>query len=302
MMGSRYEQSSWGYHCFSVEPVFLTGLSGRNAGIKPDPLKVKVRNDLSLTFLGGKTGDYTMPFYPVDTRKFPRPKEKDLRLALTAQFQMLRPDTTCPNIGDYGQKTPPMADNWIPELAWDFYGDRTAARILSFGKRKAEGTHFISPYLFTLLFGKALPAKPRAASKSVIYPQAGYAVLKSIEGDSYWHSKAIEVVAKFGPFGNGHGHADKLSIEIAGAGKKTCIEEIERTADRPDLWKYWNSTVSHNAVVVGGKSQPGDEECSLLTIHAENSYARTPSMDDAVSSSTPSRCTQKPPSTGVLSR
>jgi hypothetical protein len=262
--GLSYEQSSWGYHCFSIEPDLLVALAGRNAGVSPDPLRLKVRNDLSLTFLGGSTGDYTMPFYPVSTRDFPRPKTKDLRLALTAQFQLLRPDTTCPNIGDYGQPTPPMADHWIPELAWDLYRDRAAARILSFGSRKAEGGHFMPPHLLTLLFGRPLPARPSAASRSAIYPQAGYAVMKSIEGDAYWKSKAIQVVAKFGPFGNGHGHADKLSIDVSGNGKKTCIEEIERVGDRADLWKFWNSTVSHNTIVVGGKSQPGDEEMFAL--------------------------------------
>jgi|GEM_PF-4223408 len=259
--GMSYEQSAWLYHCFSVEPVFFFALAARNAGASPDPLALKVKNDLSRRFLGGSTGDYTMPFYPADVREFPRPRTKDLRLALTAQFDLLRPDTTCPAIGDYGGPTRPMSDHWIAEAAWDFYRDRRAARLLASGKRRAGGTHLVGDWLLTLAYGVTLPPSPRFPARSAIYPQAGYAVLKSPEGDSYWHSKAAVAVLKFGPFGNGHGHADKLHLDLAGAGQRCCIEELVR---EDTGWRYWNSTVSHNTVVVGGKSQPGNEAMFAL--------------------------------------
>ena len=254
--GMSYEQSASVYQEFSVLPVIVTALAARGAGARPDPVHLAVANDMSLAFKGGMTGDYTMPYYPADEREFPRPRTKDLHQALTAQFQLLRPDTTCPAIGDYGEPTKPMSESWIPEVAWDLYGDRRAARLVGMGGRSAEGARLFAPYLLTLAFGRALPKEATFASKSVIYPQAGYAVLKSAEGDGYWGSDGIEAVLKFGPYGNGHGHADKLHLDISGAGRKCCIEELERESVS---WRYWNSTVSHNTVVVGGKSQPGDE-------------------------------------------
>ena len=259
--GMSYEQSSTVYQDFSVEPVLITALAARGAGARPDPLCLKVRNNLSLAFRGGSTGDYDMPFYPVDDKEFPRPRTKNLHLALTAQFGLLRPDTTCPAIGDYGGPAEPSADSWMTELAWDVYGDRRAARLLALGGRRSEGAHIFDPHFLTLVFGRPLPKRTRFASKSTIYPQAGYAVLKSIEGDGYWRSGAIQTVLKFGPYGNGHGHADKLHLDICGAGGKCCIEELQREAVS---WRYWNSTVSHNTVVVVGRSQPGDEAMFAL--------------------------------------
>ncbi|MCD6406187.1 MAG: heparinase II/III family protein [Planctomycetes bacterium] len=259
--GMTYEQSTWGYQVYSLMPVTLTALAAHGAGARPDPLTLKVDNDLSFTHRGDSTGDVHLPFYPCDEREFPRPKEKSLSLALTAFYDMLRPDTTCPSIGDYGQPTPPVVDHWTVELAWDFFGDRRAARLLSMGERAAVGMHYFPPYLLTLAFGKPLPKRPRFETRSVIYPHAGHAVLKSVEGDAYWGSDAVCALVKFGPYGNGHGHGDKLHLDIAGAGHKCCIEEIEVGYDK---WPYSNSTVSHNTVVAGGRSQPGDEEMYAL--------------------------------------
>jgi hypothetical protein len=259
--GMSYEQSAWMYHRFSLAPLLVSGIGAAGAGASPDPLRIKVTNDKSLTFLGGRTGDFTMPFYPVDEKAFPRPAEKSLVSALTAQFQLLRPDATCPSIGDYGGPTPLVADSFVAELAWDLFGRRNAARLLSMGARRAEGLDVFTPYFLTLVYGRALPAQSRFASRSVIYPQSGYAVLKSIEGGRFWESPAVHAVLKFGPYGNGHGHADKLHLDISGAGRKDCVEELQREAVP---WRYWNSTVSHNTVVVGGRSQPGNEAMFAL--------------------------------------
>jgi len=259
--GMSYEQSAWGYQAFSLAPMVFLAVAAGNAGAAPDPLRLKVRNEFSLEFLGGSTGNYTMPFYPVDTREFPRPKTKDLRLSLTAQWQLLRPDATCPSIGDYGEPTPPVSDTWLPEMAWDLYGDEASAKLLSLGKRPAGYSLLFAEHFLTLALGKPLPARPRFDSRSTIYPQAGYAVLKSVEGAGFIGSKSTHAVLKFGPYGNGHGHADKLSLDISGAGRKTCIEELGR---KVVSWRYWNSTVSHNAVVVNGRSQPGDSEMFAL--------------------------------------
>lgn len=270
--GMNYEQSTWGYQAYSLAPVVLSAFAARGAGASPDPFFLNVDNDLSLTYLGGSTGDVHLPHYPVDEKEFPRPKRKSLAMALTACFDMLRGDTTCPSIGDYGQRTPPVADHWTTELAWDIYGDRRAARLLSMGRRGADGAGYFAPGLLTLAFGKPLPKRARFESKSTIYPHAGHAVLKSIEGDSFWGSDSIHVLLKFGPFGNGHGHADKLHLDIAGAGRKDCTEELSREDVH---WRYWNSSVSHNTVVVGRRSQPGNESmfailndsCGRLVFH-----------------------------------
>ncbi|MHC4714554.1 MAG: heparinase II/III domain-containing protein [Planctomycetota bacterium] len=255
--GLNYEQSLWQYHVYSVLPVTITALAARGAGAEPDPVMLVVPNDKSLFYAGGTTGDYTMPFYPADENLFPRPDTKDLHVALTAQFDILRPDTTCPSTGDYGGPTPPLSDHCLAELAWDLFGDERAARLLKGGQRRASRSYPLPEHLLTLAFGRPLPDSPKFETKSAIYPHAGYAVMKSIEGDAYWGSDSIHAVLVFGPFGNGHGHADKLHLGISGAGRKCCIEELHR---RGAEWQYFNSTVSHNTVVVGAKSQPGNEE------------------------------------------
>lgn len=255
--GLNYEQSLWQYHVYSVLPVTITALAARGAGALPDPITIEVPNDKSLFYAGGTTGDYSMPFYPADEAEFPRPDTKNLHLAMTAQFDILRPDTTCPSTGDYGGETPPLSDHGLAELAWDLFGDERAARLLKGGQRRSSGCYPLPADLMTLAFGKPLPDSPKFPTKSTIYPHAGYAVMKSIEGDEYWGSDSIHAVLVFGPFGNGHGHADKLHLGISGAGRKCCIEELSRP---PVEWQYWNSTVSHNTVVVGAKSQPGSEE------------------------------------------
>ncbi len=254
--GLSYEQSLWQYHVYTVLPMTIMALAARAAGGEPDPVRLTVPNDLSLYYAGGTTGDYTMPHYPADERCFPRREAKNLHAAMTAQFDILRPDMTCPSIGDYGEPTVPLKDHWLAELAWDLFGDERAARLLKEGQRRACDSFPFPEGLLTLAFGRPLPETPEFDSASVIYPHAGYAVMKSIEGDAYWGSPAIHAVLSFGPFGNGHGHADALALEIAGATRKCCVEELHR----PHVdWQYWNSTVSHNTVVVGTKSQPGND-------------------------------------------
>ena len=98
--------------------------------------------------------------------------------------------------------------------------------------------------------GLALPSVNMAAS--------GYAILRTQPEGEALRSEATEqyVFLKYGVHGGGHGHPDKLGLTVFACGERQS-PDLGTPGYGIDLFQGWyRQTVSHNTVVLEGKSQP----------------------------------------------
>jgi len=169
------------------------------------------------------------------------------------------------------------------EVAFGWYGDPSFAWVLEHNYRHH---HRSRTSLEALLYGTELPFPPGSASLTEsasdsrsaldsgsaldcgsasvaesnsagdpdprVFASSGLALLRSEDPLSH----QMSVLLKYGPHGGGHGHPDKLSISL-----NTCGAFLSPDLGTPgygiDLNQTWyRQTISHNTVVVDGRSQP----------------------------------------------
>ncbi len=93
---------------------------------------------------------------------------------------------------------------------------------------------------------------------SVEMPASGYAILRSQPEQEAEPSTASEqyLLLKYGVHGGGHGHPDKLGLTVFACGERQA-PDLGTPGYGIDLFQGWyRQTVSHNTVVLDGKSQP----------------------------------------------
>ena len=99
------------------------------------------------------------------------------------------------------------------------------------------------------LFGaQQLPkaAAPRLAS--AVFPEAGYATLRSSTND-------LTAIMKFGPHGGGHGHYDKLNFILFSHGITLAEDPGTHFYGLP-IHREWDSiTIAHNTISIDGQRQ-----------------------------------------------
>ena len=93
---------------------------------------------------------------------------------------------------------------------------------------------------------------------SVEMPASGYAILRSQPEEEAEPSAASEqyLLLKYGVHGGGHGHPDKLALTLYARGERQA-PDLGTPGYGIDLFQGWyRQTISHNTVVLDGKSQP----------------------------------------------
>jgi len=175
---------------------------------------------------------------------------RTLKQPFDAMFGVLFPDGTIPPIGDaYGQRRG-LAEITAYEWAWSAWQDGRYAWLLKRrGLRDAQA-----------LFGPVLPKQtPAPAIGSRLYPEHGYAFLRSVSGPAYWDSPAWCVFLTFDRTGV-HANHDKLGIMVFGAGR-LLIPDVEGKATVPHAFssriqKELNrGGLSQNTVMIDGQDQ-----------------------------------------------
>ena len=116
------------------------------------------------------------------------------------------------------------------------------------------------------------------ALKSMVFEDAGHAILRT-------HGQAgLTAAMTFGPYGGFHGHYDKLSFVFFGYGQELGVDpgRARSQAYRLPIHTNWyKATISHNAVLVDGRSQK-PAAGKLLLFERESDYtAVAASCDDA---------------------
>lgn len=143
----------------------------------------------------------------------------------------------------------PLGQGALYEIAHARWLDpRHLLPILQTGRKSLE----------TLLYGVDVGTPEPFTLGSAVFPHAGYVVLRSGdlgEGPINEHIPQNYVALDYGPHGGGHGHPDKLGFVLYGRGKLLAEDPGCIAYGNPAHSGWFRQTISHNTVVVNGKSQ-----------------------------------------------
>lgn len=175
---------------------------------------------------------------------------------LPARYRM--PDGSLPRFGD-SAGAPIGARPENLESAYDATGD--AALLPSLAG---------SPTFHSVKYGRDTTKKIETpALASQVFPDAGHAILRS-SGDA-----GLAAVMTFGPYGGFHGHFDKLSFVLFGRGRELGVDPGRAASQAyrlPIHTNWYKATISHNAVLVDGRSQ-APAEGKLLAFGSDGNYS-----------------------------
>ncbi len=163
-----------------------------------------------------------------------------LRGMLEAPVRFAMPDGSLPAFNDSGTSNV-RSQRRHYEVAWNRYGDPLFAAPLSGASRGRDA----------LLWGAAtLPETEDLAFGSLLFPDAGYAVLRTGAGDD-----ANYLALDYGPHGGWHGHYDKLGFVLYARGIQLAIDPGTQSYAAPTHDTWDKVTVAHNTVVVDETTQ-----------------------------------------------
>jgi hypothetical protein len=166
-------------------------------------------------------------------------QEPNLLALFHSPLGVLMPDGTLPAFNDSG--SPNLYDqSFLYEVAYAASKDPMLLNVIEHGARGDREA---------FLFGA--PKLPKAAAprlSSAVFPEAGYATLRSSTND-------LTVIMKFGPHGGGHGHYDKLNFILFSNGITLGEDPGTHFYGLP-IHREWDSmTIAHNTISVDGQRQ-----------------------------------------------
>ncbi|GIV21630.1 MAG: hypothetical protein KatS3mg023_3381 [Armatimonadota bacterium] len=171
-------------------------------------------------------------------------------------FEMSAVKGFTPTIGDSGSAEASRIDlpAWMAEIAYRQYGDPLFYPLLPKPQGNAERAYTG----FTDLFQSAFPPAPSALPDTSPYERSrllgdyGLAILRSGQGEN---QRALTLY--YGWAGGGHGHYDRLNIELFAFGKKLLpdLGYPQFAADDPEPPGWTQHTVSHCTVMVDAQRQ-----------------------------------------------
>jgi hypothetical protein len=182
----------------------------------------------------------------------------------TLPISYVMADGSLPRFGDDVNTT--LAKNAeLFETAFEAYGDPLFLPDLPEGPT----WHSIMSGRETDARGGSPAAKVSKSPGSMVFETAGHAILRT-KGEA-----GLTAALTFSPFGGFHGHFDKLSFVFFAHGKELGVDpgRAKSQAYRLPIHNEWyRATISHNAVLVDGKSQ-GPAAGFLECFAANDEYA-----------------------------
>lgn len=178
-----------------------------------------------------------------------------------------------------------MGDGMLPRFGDDVNSSvKRVGRLFEPAYRAYEDPQILAllddrPRFESVLLGRDVRVTTEPpALKSMVFEDAGHAILRS-------HGPAgLTAAMTFGPYGGFHGHFDKLSFVFFGYGQELGVDpgRARSQAYRLPIHTNWyKATISHNAVLVDGRSQK-PAAGKLLLFEPESNYtAVAASCDDA---------------------
>lgn len=126
-------------------------------------------------------------------------------------------------------------------------GTEDASRYLKHVHSHPEGT------LLTLLRQHDAPEASGEADLSIIYPQMGWATMRSS-----WEDDAVFVAMKSGYTWN-HAHPDAGSFLLYKDGMPLIIDSGTCSYGRPEYTTYYRQSRAHNVILFNGEGQPAED-------------------------------------------
>ncbi|MCL5271516.1 MAG: alginate lyase family protein [bacterium] len=177
---------------------------------------------------------------------------RTLRQAYDALAGILFPDSTLPNIGDcYGRRVKPGSMNDYNILFGRFRDPVYAWLLRQAGDRRRADLFFAT---------RPMPeGRPPATPTTRLWPEHGYAMLRTHGGLDYWTGKGWTLFATYSN-SSVHANRDKLSLMLFGEGRHWLVDCEARTkaahAFSASVQGQLNrETLAHNALLVDGESQ-----------------------------------------------
>lgn len=166
-------------------------------------------------------------------------QEPNLLALFHSPLGVLLPDGSLPAFNDSG--SPDLyGQSFLYEVAYAATHDPILLNVIEHGARGDREA---------FLFGA--PQLPKAAAPrlaSAVFPEAGYATLRSSTSD-------LTAVMKFGPHGGAHGHYDKLNFVLFSHGITLADDPGTHFYGLP-IHKEWDAmTIAHNTISVDGQRQ-----------------------------------------------
>jgi hypothetical protein len=174
-----------------------------------------------------------------------------------APIELAMPDGRLPAFND--SKTASAKGNANYEIALARYKDPRFALPLTKSSRRTLQA-FVSGV-------ESLPPAPSAPEPSRNYPASGYAVLRAGAGaDASGKTQGVLsrtwLCLKYGPHGGGHGHPDKNSFVLYGAGRILADDPGTANYGVPIQLGWYKTTLAHNTLVVDETNQrPATGSC-----------------------------------------
>ncbi len=177
---------------------------------------------------------------------------RTLKQSLDSMLGVLFPDGTIPPIGDAYGGRPRLAENPIYEYGWAAWRDPAYAWLLSRAKERTAEALFVPPL-------PDRPPPPPIASR--LYPEHGYAFLRTRRDAEYWDSDALCAMLTYDRSGV-HSNADKLGLMLFGGGR-LLLPDVEGKASVPHAFssriqnQLNRGGLSQNTVMIDGRDQRG---------------------------------------------
>ena len=165
----------------------------------------------------------------------------EFRRMFDAPLKFAMPNFKLPAFSD-SHEMDLKASRGIYELGYARYHEPAYLSLLQCGDRSSD---------YALWFGERhLPEGTTAPLKSANYPASGYAILTRGEGeDATW------LCMKYGPYGGGHGHPDKLSFVLYTHGDVISPDPGTAYYGLPIQTDWFRTSLAHNTLVVDECSQ-----------------------------------------------
>ncbi len=173
---------------------------------------------------------------------------EELQRMYDAPFRFATPTLRLPAFND-STEVDLRAQAPAYELAYARFKNPLYVQLLSNSNRDND---------YALWFGvEPLPKPSPVTWRSANYPTSGYAILAKGRGE-----KATWLCLKYGPHGGGHGHPDKLHVELHAGGKPVAVDPGMARYGVPIHANWYRTTLAHNTLVVDEKDQqPTEGKC-----------------------------------------
>jgi hypothetical protein len=173
---------------------------------------------------------------------------EELQRMYDAPFRFATPTLRLPAFND-STEVDLRAQAPAYELAYARFKNPLYVQLLSSSNREND---------YALWFGmEPLPKPSPVTWRSANYPTSGYAVLAKGRRE-----KATWLCLKYGPHGGGHGHPDKLHVELHADGKPVAVDPGMARYGVPIHANWYRTTLAHNTLVVDEKDQqPTEGKC-----------------------------------------